>query len=713
MSVSKTQMGIQDKMNFCSLKLCDSGLISMSFSNRLIQEKSPYLLQHAHNPVDWYSWSEEAFTKATKEDKLIFLSIGYATCHWCHVMEKESFEDVATAKVLNENFVCIKVDREERPDVDKIYMDAIHAMNQQGGWPLNLFLTPELKPLTGGTYFPPVRRYGMKSFKEVLQTVIGFWTERKDEMLKAADELSKYLVEMDLSSQKDTSLPSNNAFHSCFQLFENYFDTEFFGFKTNNQNKFPPSMGISFLLAYHKWTKNPKALEMAEKTLVAMKRGGIYDQLGGGLCRYSTDHEWLVPHFEKMLYDNALFLQANVEAWQLTHKSFYKEIALDIIDYIERDLRTEEGGISCAEDADSEGVEGKFYVWNYTELQTLLGKDLEDLAKFWNITERGNFEHNTIFHETIQEDRDKIIEALGGKSFLSKLQSAKEKLLQARKQRIRPLRDDKILMSWNCLYIQALASAGSAFSDKRLIDLAEKTFFFLKENLTDGNNIFRRYREKEKKYNGTLSDYSEYGLSAMKLFQVSQNPNYISIAIDVAKTIVEKFSSEFGPFYETEFGQKDLIRRSIDGYDGVEPSGNSATARFFLSLIGIGQMTDQLSSAVEGIFSHFHKELSNQGISFPHMLKSLLEFKETREEWVINIESSSKEEIEEIKNLIYQNFLPGIHFVLNTNKLYEGTKELIPILKGRKPREKLEIYFCKNRVCQLPVYTIEDLRNRI
>jgi len=713
LSDSKKEIQIQDKMNFCSLKECDFGLIYMPFANRLIQEKSPYLLQHAHNPVDWYSWSEEAFAKAQEENKLIFLSIGYATCHWCHVMDKESFEDESTATILNGNFVCIKVDREERPDVDKIYMDAIHAMNQQGGWPLNLFLTPELKPLTGGTYFPPERRYGMKSFKEVLQTVIGFWRDRKDEMLKAADELSKYLVEMDLSSNKDSNLPSGDSFTKCFQLFESYFDLEYFGFKTNNQNKFPPSMGISYLLTYYKWTKDPKALEIAENTLVAMKRGGVYDQLGGGICRYSTDHEWLVPHFEKMLYDNSLFLLANMEAWQLTHKEYYKEVALDIIQYVERDLRTEEGGISCAEDADSEGVEGKFYVWDYQELKSILEDDLEDIAKFWNITEKGNFEHKNIFHETIPKDRNEIITELGGIGSLERLKAAKEKLMKVRSQRLRPLRDDKILMSWNCLYIQALVTAGAAFSDQKLIELAEKTFSFLKDNLTEDQKIFRRYREKEKKYNGTLADYSEYGLSAMKLFQVTQNSDYVKIALDVANTILNKFSSEFGPFYETEVGQKDLIRRSVDGYDGVEPSGNSATARFFLSLIGIGQMTDKLSQAVEGIFSHFQNELSNQGISFPHMLKSYLQYKELSEEWVINIQNESKEEIEKIKILLHQNFLPGVHYVLNNKQIYETSQDLLPILTGRKPKDKLEIYFCKNRVCELPSNSIEDLRNRI
>jgi uncharacterized protein YyaL (SSP411 family) len=681
-------------------------------SNRLIHEKSPYLLQHATNPVNWYPWGEEAFAKAKAEDKVIFLSIGYATCHWCHVMERESFEDEATAKILNDLFICIKLDREERPDIDRIYMDAIHAMNQQGGWPLNLFLTPDLKPFTGGTYFPPVRRYGMKSFSEVLLTVNTFWTERKLEMIQASEELTQVINESAKSNESDLGLPDSNIFHNAYQQFESHFDHTFFGFKTNLQNKFPPSMGLSFLMGYYNWHKNDRALEMVELTLQAMKRGGIYDQLGGGLSRYSTDHEWLIPHFEKMLYDNSLFLNALVEAWQITKKDFYKDSAIDLIQYIERDLRTLEGGISCAEDADSEKEEGKFYIWSYAELKSMLGEDFDKIAKFWNITKTGNFEHKNIFHESIQKDRNSIINSLGGESFLKTLDSSKKILLKERNKRIRPLRDDKILMSWNCLYIQALASAGASFQIPEYINLAEKTFHFVTEKLTDTDGIYRRYRDSERKFKGTLSDYAEYGLCSMKLFSITQNLEYIEKSIQVANMILEKFSTSFGPFYETESNQEDLIRRNIDGYDGVEPSGNSATSRFFLSLIGIGQMHDKLTSAIEGIFTFFNKELSRQGLSFPYMLRSYLEYKELSEEWVIIYPDGNKNK-NAISTLLHENFLPGRHFTVINSKDYSKSIELIPLLEGRPPSKELDLYFCKNRLCELPAHSIDSLLNRI
>jgi uncharacterized protein YyaL (SSP411 family) len=681
-------------------------------SNRLIHEKSPYLLQHANNPVDWYPWGNEAFEKAKAEDKVIFLSIGYATCHWCHVMERESFEDEATAKIMNDLFICIKMDREERPDIDRIYMDAIHAMNQQGGWPLNLFLTPDLKPFTGGTYFPPVRRYGMKSFSEVLLTVNTFWSERKLEMLQVAEELTQVINGSSNKSEFAGELPSNNIFHYAYKQFESHFDNKFYGFKTNSQNKFPPSMGLSFLMTYYKWSKNDRALEIAELTLQAMKRGGIYDQLGGGLSRYSTDHEWMVPHFEKMLYDNSLFLNALVEAWQITKKDFYKDSAIDLIQYIERDLRTSEGGISCAEDADSENEEGKFYIWSYSELKSILGENFEKIAKFWNITKTGNFEHKNIFHESIQEDRNSIINSLGGESFLNTLGNSKKILLEERSKRIRPLRDDKILMSWNCLYIQALTLAGASFQNAEYISLAEKTFHFVTEKLTDSDGIYRRYRDSERKYRGTLTDYAEYGLSAMKLFSITQNIDYIEKSIHVAQMILAKFSTSFGPFYETESDQENLIRRNIDGYDGVEPSGNSATTRFFLSLLGIGQMHEILSKSVEGIFSFFNNEISRQGLSFPYMLRSYLEFKELSEEWVIVYPDGDKNTTR-IKEVLNKSFLPGRHFVLINSKDYSKSLQLIPILEGRSPSQDIDIYFCKNRTCDLPSHNIDSILNRI
>ncbi|EMO75364.1 PF03190 family protein, partial [Leptospira kirschneri str. 200801925] len=363
--------------------------------NRLSKEKSPYLQQHSYNPVDWFPWGEEALTKAKDQDKLIFLSVGYATCHWCHVMEKESFENQSIADYLNSHFVSIKVDREERPDIDRIYMDALHAMEQQGGWPLNMFLTPEGQPITGGTYFPPESRYGRKGFLEVLNIIQKVWTEKRSELIAAASELSQYLKDSGESRAKEkqeADFPPENCFDSGFLLYENYYDSQFGGFKTNQVNKFPPSMGLGFLLRYYHSSGNPNALEMVENTLLAMKRGGIYDQIGGGLCRYSTDPRWLVPHFEKMLYDNSLFLEILAEYSLVSKKISAKSFALDIVSYLHRDMRMDGGGICSAEDADSEEEEGLFYIWDLEEFREVCGEDSSLLEKFWNVTKEGNFE---------------------------------------------------------------------------------------------------------------------------------------------------------------------------------------------------------------------------------------------------------------------------------------------------------------------------------
>ncbi|WCL47962.1 thioredoxin domain-containing protein [Leptospira sp. GIMC2001] len=688
----------------------------MEYTNRLIHEKSPYLLQHSHNPVDWFPWGDEAFTKAKNEGKLIFLSIGYATCHWCHVMERESFENVETAKILNENFVSIKLDREERPDVDRIYMDAIHALNQQGGWPLNIFLTPDKLPLTGGTYFPPKARYGMKSFPEVLESVQEYWKQNKDEMLNAAQQLTEYLNSDQNSDSEKLELPERLAFENAYVLFEQYFDPDYYGFKTNNQNKFPPSMGLSYLMAFAQWINEPHALEMAELTLQAMKKGGVYDQIGGGLCRYSTDHEWLVPHFEKMLYDNALFLQALTEAWQITKKDFYKKAALDVIEYIERDLRTKEGGIASAEDADSAGEEGRFYIWDSKEIKAILEDDYHLFTKFWNISEQGNFDSKNILNETFHskpnQDSDKN-PVFDTKEFQEKIKIVKNKLLEVRNLRIRPLRDDKVLASWNALYIQSLAYSGAAFQNQEYINLACKTFNFIEEKLINWDlGIQRRYRDGESKYSGTLVDYAELGLAAMSLFRATQDIQYISKSKKISEWILNKFSSDIGPFYETEKNNSDLIRRSIDGFDSVEPSGNSATVRFFLALVSLGINTDILMFHSENIFRYFSKELSTQGISYAHMLKTYLESRELASEIVV-VAQEKNSNYDEVIQFLKEEFLPGKIIVSSTSSTFSEDVKLIPILEGRKPTSNLDIYICQNRRCLLPVHSLDALKKSI
>jgi hypothetical protein len=654
--------------------------------------------------VDWFPWGEEAFEKAKKEDKIILLSIGYATCHWCHVMERESFENETTAKLMNENFVCIKLDREERPDIDKIYMDALHAMQQQGGWPLNMFLTPEKKPIAGGTYFPPVAKYGRKSFNEVLEIIKNIWKEKREELIQSSESIANYLKED--ASHRETDLPNSDCFEIAFQQFDKYFDETFYGFKTNMVNKFPPSMGLSYLLSYYNSTKQDRALFMVEKTLQAMKKGGIYDQIGGGISRYATDQRWLVPHFEKMLYDNSLFLIALAECFSITRNEFYKTSYYDIVNYIRRDMTLEVGGIASAEDADSEGEEGKFYIWSLEEFRKICGEDSSILEKFWNVTEEGNFEGHTILNEDfhidfIQENQ------LDAKEFATKVNQAKQKLLEVRSKRIRPLKDDKILSSWNSLYVRALAIGASVFQDSSLFDDANRIHSFLNEKLTDSSNrILRRFREGESKFKGYLTDYSERILSSLYLYFYSLDKKFIIQAKKYLEDTIHLFKSEFGPFYDTGNDAEELICRTIDAYDGVEPSGNSSISYAMNLLSSMGIEESKLETYATEIFKYFSEELSSKAISFPFMLKSYSYFHSKPKQIVL---TGKKENPEFKKTLEYLQTKYNHNFILVHHDGEKESEALIPILKN-KYTEDFSIFICENQTCSLPIKTLEELK---
>jgi uncharacterized protein YyaL (SSP411 family) len=558
--------------------------------NRLAQEKSPYLLQHAYNPVDWFPWGSEAFEKARAEDKMIFLSIGYATCHWCHVMERESFENPDLAKKLNEQFIPIKVDREELPDVDQIYMKSLQAMGQQGGWPLNVFLTPDLRPVTGGTYFPPQPAFGRPSFGQVLDTVSGVWQNDREKILESATALHDFLKNTNRPTTEgdveNVAPPGMMVALKAVDLYFQSFDAYRGGFTTNGNNKFPPSMGLLLLIRQYDRNQDKRCLQMFETTLSAMKRGGIYDQIGGGLCRYATDHDWLVPHFEKMLYDNALFIMALVEAFRVTGKEEYANWARDCIEYVKRDMTDPGGAFYSAEDADSEGEEGKFYVWTEKEFLEVLeeaGLELEDrrqILRFWGLSARGNFEGKNILHEPVP-----LAEFGGGEAFKTRLHKARKALLSHRSRRERPLRDDKILTSWNGLMISALSLAGRLLDEPDYTARAEKAAAFVMENLMEGSTLYRRYRDGEKRYYGTLSDYSLLGGGLLDLYRSTGKARYLLKANELAVKIVSDFCPESaGAFYESPPEQEELLVRPIEGYDGVIPSGNSAACRLFLTL---------------------------------------------------------------------------------------------------------------------------------
>ncbi|PJZ55721.1 thioredoxin domain-containing protein [Leptospira barantonii] len=698
------------KMNFTGLKENNSMNLHSHNPNRLLQEKSPYLQQHAYNPVDWFPWGEEALTKARDQDKLIFLSIGYATCHWCHVMERESFENQTIADYLNSHYVSIKVDREERPDIDRIFMDALHAMDQQGGWPLNMFLTPDGKPITGGTYFPPEPRYGRKSFLEVLNVIQGVWSTKRQELITASTELSQYLKESGegrANEKQEAGFPAENSFDAGYSLYESYYDPQFGGFKTNHVNKFPPSMGLSFLLRYHHSSGNPRALEMAENTLLAMKQGGIYDQVGGGLCRYSTDHHWLVPHFEKMLYDNSLFLESLVEYSQVSKKIPAESFALDVIDYLHRDMRIPGGGICSAEDADSEGEEGLFYIWDLAEFREVCGEDSSLLEKFWNVTEKGNFEEKNILHESYRSAVAKL-DSEELKRIDAALERGRKKLLERRSKRIRPLRDDKILTSWNGLYIKALVKAGSAFQREEFLVLAEETYSFIEKNLIDSNGrILRRFRDGESGILGYSNDYAEMIAASIALFEAGRGIRYLKNAVLWMEESIRLFRSPAGVFFDTGSDGEVLLRRSVDGYDGVEPSANSSLAYSLVKLSLLGVHSDRYREIAESIFLYFTKELSTHALSYPFLLSAYWTYKHHSKEIVLIRKNG--EAGKDLLSAIGKKFLPNsVVAVVNEDELEEARK-LSSLFEARDSGGGALVYVCENFACKLPVDNVADL----
>ncbi|MBM9589356.1 thioredoxin domain-containing protein [Leptospira sp. 201903075] len=668
--------------------------------NRLVHEKSPYLLQHAHNPVNWFPWGGEAFEKAKKEDKIILLSIGYSTCHWCHVMERESFEDDSTAEVLNRDFVCIKLDREERPDIDKIYMDALHAMGTQGGWPLNMFLTPSKEPILGGTYFPPENRYGKRSFKEVLRLVSEAWKNQREELIQAAGDLTQYLRDNETRTNGG-KVPGTEIIETNFERYLQVYDKEFFGFKTNTVNKFPPSMALSFLVEYSLRKEEPRALEMAFNTAYAMKFGGIYDQVGGGICRYATDHEWLVPHFEKMLYDNSLYVESLSQLYRATKDPFFLDVIREIATYVRRDMTLESGGIASAEDADSEGEEGKFYLWKHSEFQAIVSD--EEIQGFWNVTEDGNFEHQNILN-VYWKGKNPFVDGIQFKpEFLEKLESAIGKLLSERSKRIRPLRDDKVLTSWNCLWIRALLSAYEVSGDQDYLIDAKKVYQFITKQLVgEDGSILRRFREGEAKYFGTLPDYAEFIWVSFKLFQLDEDLDAYTKGKQSLEYLLSHFASQVGPFYESFHGNEDLIVRTMEGYDGVEPSGNSTVLHLFHFLHSLGFKNHDLEAKANSIFAYFLPELTTNSLSYPSMISAFQKFQYPSKEVLVVYKDKDMAEVRSIRKKLGELKDPGlVWLVLEESK----AKALVPeleLLMGRGAGSGMMFYVCRNFSCELP-----------
>ncbi len=670
---------------------------SYKYTNRLIHEKSPYLLQHAHNPVDWYPWGEEAFEKAKKDDKPIFLSIGYSTCHWCHVMEHESFENEAIAKQMNDNFVCIKVDREERPDVDQIYMNAVMALTGQGGWPLNLFLTPDLKPFYGGTYFPPDARYGRPGFPTILEDIARVWKTQRDQVEKAGSQLSGIVA----APNKDTSGgPLNEkVLTEARQELESGFDPKDGGFR--GAPKFPPSMAIQFLLRVQQKTGDRKVLPLVEVTLDKMGQGGIYDQLGGGFARYSTDNQWLVPHFEKMLYDNALLSRAYLEAYQVTGNAEYARIAREIFTYLSRDMTDREGGFYSAEDADSEGEEGKFYLWTPAELKAVLGeKDGAAFAKLYGATEGGNFEHSNILH--LKTDLPNAL--MGLQKDETWWEGAKARLLETRAKRVRPHLDDKILTAWNSLMISSLAYGFQVLGDPQYLQAAQRASDFIGKNLFKDGRLLASYRNGPSDIQGYIDDYAFYQQAQLDLYESTFDTAYLKKAMDLDKEMVRLFwDGEKGGYYFTGSDQKDahrLLARTKDAYDGVIPSGNSVAA---LNDYRLAEFTGDKAyrDRADSILKAFSGLLARGASNFPKMLQAFqFDFYGPAEIFV----TGPKQESQTLLKSLWKNYLPNKVLVYAPEGEVKGLTALIPWVEGRASQGgKPTVYVCRNYQCQLPV----------
>lgn len=542
-------------------------------ANRLIHQKSPYLLQHAYNPVNWFPWGDEAFEKARREDKPIFLSIGYSTCHWCHVMEKQSFENEQIAQLLNADFVAIKVDREERPDIDHIYMQVCQALTGSGGWPLTIVMTPDKEPFYAATYIPPYSQGGMLGLMDLLPRLAQLWKEDHDKPLQAARDISQW-AKKSIQARPGGQL-SEDILHETYEGLARNYDRNYGGF--GSAPKFPTPTTLTFLLKYHERFQSPTALEMAEKTLTCMYQGGICDHIGFGFARYSTDRKWLVPHFEKMLYDNALLAVAYLETYRITNREFYKQVAQDIFTYVLRDMTSPAGGFYSAEDADSEGEEGRYYVWDPQEVAALLGEKAPLFCEVYDINEDGNFEGHSI---------PNLIDRADYGQARNEFAEERQRLFEAREKRIKPLKDDKVLTSWNGLMIAALGMGSRILNNPQYLQAAQKAADFILVNLrSQDGRLLARYREGEALYNAYAADYAFLIWGLLEVFEAGGDRHYLEKAQDLNKEFIELFWDENeGGFFFYGSDSEELLIRPKESYDGAMPSDNAVAAFNLLHL---------------------------------------------------------------------------------------------------------------------------------
>jgi uncharacterized protein YyaL (SSP411 family) len=674
--------------------------------NQLAHENSPYLLQHADNPVDWYPWNEEALTRARAEDKPILLSIGYAACHWCHVMAHESFEDPATGAFMNDHFINIKVDREERPDLDAIYMQAVVAMTGQGGWPMTVFLTPEGKPFYGGTYYPPVPRFGMPSFRQLLAGIVEAWRNKREDVEKSAADISGHLGRTAVLAG-DEQILEKPMFARAAQMLDGQFDRTWGGF--GRAPKFPPSMTIEFLLRHYLETADEQALQMATLTLDKMAYGGMYDQVGGGFARYSTDERWLVPHFEKMLYDNALLARAYLHAYQVTGRDLYKQVVTETLDFVIRELRHEDGGFYSSYDADSEGEEGKFYVWSEKEIDRLLGDGAMLFKAYYGVTKQGNWEESNILN--VHREPAEIAAAfeMTPEEMAERLTTARETLYAARSLRVWPGLDDKVLTSWNGLMLAAFAEAGRVLGRADYTAVAEANAAFLQQTMTTENGrLLRTWKAGgAAKYNGYLEDYAYLADGLLALYQTTFSPRWFHWAYQLTEMMLTHFLDiEHGGFFDTSDDHEALLHRPKEVQDNATPSANAMAAGVLLRMslyTGDGRFWDIAAEMVRAMYG----PMLQYPQAFGHWLGAAQFILGEPQELAIagDPDAADTQALLEVANDAYRPYL--------LTAVGEG-ETVVPLLAERGRRDgRATAYLCRRFVCQKPVTQLEALRKQL
>jgi uncharacterized protein YyaL (SSP411 family) len=672
---------------------------SKEFTNRLIDETSPYLLQHAHNPVDWFPWGEEAFAKAKAKDKPVLVSIGYSACHWCHVMEHESFEDEATAAIMNEHFVSIKVDMEERPDVDQIYMNFVQMTTGRGGWPMNVFMTPDKRPFFGGTYFPPVSRYNMPSWQQILTSIADAYTKDRAGLEHSASEIVAELQRSGAASAPGAL--GKEILDAAFTNHERTFDAVNGGF--GGAPKFPGAMSLEFMLRYHKRTGNEHALAIVTFTLDKMARGGIYDQIGGGFHRYATDSIWLVPHFEKMLYDNAQLVRVYLHAYQVTGHEFYKRIVVESLDYIQREMLDVSGGFYSTQDADSEGEEGKFFVWTPDEVNDVLSDaDAAIFNRLYDITAGGNFEGRNI-----PNIRDTALDEISAAENAELIDRCRRKLFAARENRVKPNRDEKVIAAWNGLMLAAFADAAAVLGSEAYLEIARRNADFIVNRMRFKDRLYRTWKEGKAKLNGYIEDYANIADGLLVLYQATGDVKYLAEAKRLADVMIARFwDEENGGFFFTSNDHEELIVRNKDVFDNATPSGNSVAADVLLRLAVLtgDEKYERFGVSVLRIASprmQMHPQGFGRALS---VLESHLGA--TKEIVIIGPKGNA------LERQVLGQYLPDAVVILSRDA--EPEAERVPLLKDRSMFDgQATAYVCENFVCQRPVTSVEELADML